>query len=197
MSLPLVLASTSVYRRALLERLGVAFDIVRPEVDETPLPGETPFDLARRLAVAKAWAGARARPGLWTIGSDQVADLDGQPINKPEAHEPAVAQLLSMSGREVVFHTAVSLARYEAGVAPADAIVEVVPTRVRYRPLDRVTVERYLAREPAYDCAGSSRIEALGVTLVESVQSEDPTALIGLPLIRLCARLRAVGYRLP
>lgn len=193
----LILASTSVYRRALLDRLGLPFEIVRPEVDETPWAGEAPAALASRLAIAKALAGARQRPGAWAIGSDQVADLDGQPINKPEAHEPAVAQLLSMSGRDVVFHTALCLARMDLDTASREPQVAVVPTRVRYRPLDRGIVERYLAREPAYDCAGSARIEALGVSLVESVESDDPTALIGLPLIRLCAMLREAGYTLP
>lgn len=197
MSTPLILASTSVYRRALLDRLGLPFETVRPEVDETPSSGEAPAALARRLAIAKAQAGARQRPGAWAIGSDQVADLDGQPINKPEAHGPAVSQLLSMSGRDVVFHTALCLARLDLDAAPRDPLVAVVPTRVRYRPLDRDAVERYLAREPAYDCAGSARIEALGVSLVESVHSDDPTALVGLPLIRLCAMLREAGYTLP
>lgn len=197
MSDPLILASTSVYRRALLERLGLPFEVMRPEVDETPGPAEAPADLARRLAQAKACAVARRRPQAWVIGSDQVADLGGHPINKPEAHAPAVAQLLSMSGREVVFHTAVCLARDEGLGAAPRLSVTVVPTRVLYRSLDRDTVERYLAREPAYDCAGSARIEGLGVSLVDSVVSEDPTALIGLPLVRVCALLRAAGFRLP
>jgi len=197
MSDPLILASTSIYRRALLERLGLSFEVMRPEVDETPGPAEVPADLARRLAQAKACAVARRRPQAWVIGSDQVADLDGHPINKPEAHAPAVAQLLSMSGREVVFHTAVCLARDEGQGAAPRLSVAVVPTRVRYRSLDRDTVERYLAREPAYDCAGSARIEGLGVSLVDAVVSEDPTALIGLPLVRVCALLRAAGFRLP
>jgi septum formation protein len=197
MSDPLILASTSVYRRALLERLGLPFEVMRPEVDETPGPAEVPADLASRLAQAKACAVARRRPQAWVIGSDQVADLDGHPINKPEAHAPAVAQLLSMSGRDVVFHTAVCLARDEGRGAAPRLSVAVVPTRVRYRLLDRDTVERYLAREPAYDCAGSARIEGLGVSLVDSVVSEDPTALIGLPLVRVCALLRAAGFRLP
>jgi septum formation protein len=197
MSDPLILASTSVYRRALLERLGLPFEVMRPEVDETPGPAEVPADLASRLAQAKACAVARRRPQAWVIGSDQVADLDGHPINKPEAHAPAVAQLLSMSGRDVVFHTAVCLARDEGRGAAPRLSVAVVPTRVRYRLLDRDTVERYLAREPAYDCAGSARIEGLGVSLVDSVVSEDPTALIGLPMVTVCALLRAAGFRLP
>jgi len=197
MPAPIVLASTSLYRRQLLERLGLPFTVLSPAVDETPCEGERPAALAARLALAKAEAGARQRPEAVVIGSDQVAELDDRPINKPETHARAVDQLLSMSGREVTFHTALCVLGSPGHEGEGQRQLDVVETRVRYRRLGRDAIERYLAAEPAYDCAGSARIEALGVSLVESVVSEDPTALVGLPLIRLCAMLRVAGHRLP
>lgn len=188
-SLPaIVLASTSPYRRELLERLGLPFEVMPPRVDESPLPGETPRATALRLACLKAEAVARERPRSLVIGSDQVADLDGQPLGKPLTHERAVEQLGRMQGRMVVFHTALALA---APGRPLQA--DVVPTIVRMRALSAAAIEHYLAREPAYDCAGSAKIEKLGIALAEAVDSSDPTALVGLPLIRLTSMLAAAG----
>jgi len=185
----LVLASTSRYRRELLARLGLAFEVDAPRVDETPVPGEIPAALARRLALAKANDVASRRPDALVIGSDQVAELDGRPIGKPLGHESARAQLRAMSGRDVVFHTAVAAVRSSAGFASE----AVVPVRVRFRSLGDAEIESYLRVEQPYDCAGSAKIEGLGIALVESVASDDPTALIGLPLIATCGLLRAAG----
>ncbi len=185
----LILASTSRYRRELLQRLRLPFDVVSPGVDETPQPGEPPAALALRLALAKAHAVAAQRPQAVVIGSDQVADLDGQPIGKPGTHERAQAQLRAMSGREVVFQTAVAVVRNDTGFARA----LLAPVRVRFRALEEREIERYLRLEEPYDCAGSAKSEALGIALLESIDSDDPTALIGLPLIRTCELLRAAG----
>lgn len=186
---PLVLASTSVYRRRLLARFGIAFDVVAPGVDETSLAGEAPRDLAVRLGRAKAEAVAASRPDAIVIGSDQVADLDGRAIGKPGDRDRAVAQLKVMRGRTVRFHTAVSVVRTASGFAEnALATVE-----VRFRGLDDGEIARYLDREQPYDCAGSAKVEALGIVLLESVVSDDPTALEGLPLIRTAAMLRRAG----
>lgn len=185
----LILASTSRYRRELLQRLRVPFDVVAPGVDETPVPGESPRALACRLARAKAQAVAAAHPEAVVIGSDQVADLDGTPIGKPGSHERAIAQLRAMSGRSVVFHTAVAVARHAAGHLGET----LVPVTVRFRRLDDDEIERYLRIEQPYDCAGSARSESLGVALLEAIESDDPTALVGLPLIRTAALLRAAG----
>ena len=193
----LILGSTSPYRRELLERLRLPFSVVWPEVDETPLPGEAPADLALRLAAAKARAAARiagaqqADPVV--IGSDQVADLNGQPMGKPGNHQRATEQLRQMSGRTVLFHTAVTVLR------PATRYEQTVmaTVTVRFRPLQDEEIERYLAAEQPYDCAGSAKAEALGITLLEGIESDDPTALIGLPLIRTCALLREAGLQLP
>ncbi len=185
----LVLASTSPYRRALLERLGLPFAVEPPQVDETPRRGEPPEALVRRLALAKARAVARRRPQALVIGSDQVAELDGRPLGKPGGREAAVAQLLALAGRRVTFHTGLAL------VGPGGReVAEVVCCAVRFRPLRREQVEAYLAREPeACGCAGAFRSEGLGIALVEAFEGEDPTALVGLPLIRLVALLEAAG----
>ncbi len=184
----LILASTSPYRRALLERLRVPFDVLPPDVDEALAAGETPDQAASRLAVAKALAVARTNPGSIVIGSDQIADLDGQAINKPMNHENALDQLKRMQGREVVFHTALAVV-----AGNGDIQMENVPTRVRFCRLPDYLLDRYLRLEESYDCAGSAKIEGLGIALVSSVAAEDPTALIGLPLIRLTAMLRSAG----
>lgn len=185
----LVLASTSVYRRRLLSRFGLAFDAVPPGVDETSRPGETPAALAVRLGRAKAEAVAAARPDAVVIGSDQVADLDGQALGKPGDRDRAVAQLSAMRGRTVRFHTAVSVVYVARGFAE-DALATV---EVRFRDLSDGEIGRYLDREQPYDCAGSAKVEALGIALLDSVVSDDPTALEGLPLIRTAAMLRRAG----
>jgi septum formation protein len=185
----LVLASTSRYRRELLERLRLPFDVEAPEVDELAGPGERPAQTARRLALAKAEAVAARRGDAVVIGSDQVADLDGRGIGKPGDHARAVAQLRSMRGRTVVFQTAVAVVRRAAGFSES----ALVPVTVRFRALGDDEIERYLRVETPYDCAGSAKIETLGIALVESVASDDPTALIGLPLIRTLDLLRRAG----
>ena len=185
----LVLASTSPYRRELLGRLRLPFDVARPEVDETPVPGESPATLALRLARAKAAAVSAQFPDAWVIGSDQVADLDGESIGKPGSYENAVAQLRRLSGRTVVFHTGVALCDAESGRCDA-RIVDVTST---FRTLTDVEIDRYLRREQPFDCAGSVRSEALGIALFERITSDDPSALIGLPLIALSELLRAEG----
>ncbi len=186
----LILASTSRYRRELLERLRVPFSVQSPHVDETPHPGEAPAALAERLSLAKAEAVAAQHPGAWVIGSDQVADLDGQPIGKPGGHEAAVAQLRRMRGRTVVFQTGVAVA------APGFAQVLRVPIRVCFRELTDGEIEHYLRLEQPYDCAGSAKSEGLGISLLNAIESDDPTALVGLPLIATCRLLRAAGFPL-
>jgi len=186
---PLVLASTSVYRRALLARLGLAFETAAPGVDETPLPGETPAATARRLAEAKARAIAARHAHALVIGSDQVADLDGVAVGKPDDHAGAVRQLALLSGRAVVFHTGVAL----VDAASGRCTVRVVDVTTRFRTLTPAAIERYLQRERPYDCAASIKCEALGIAIVESIQSDDPTALIGLPLITVVDLLHAEG----
>ena len=185
----LILASTSRYRRALLQRLQLPFDVEAPGVDETPLPGEAPAALAQRLALEKARAVAQRHPDAVVIGSDQVADLAGQAIGKPHTHERAVQQLRAMSGRSVVFHTAVAVVRQNAGVAE----VRLSPVVVRFRDLSDEEIENYLRREQPYDCAGSAKSEGLGIALLHSVESQDPTALIGLPLSTVCELMRVAG----
>jgi septum formation protein len=187
----LVLASTSRYRRELLARLGLAFTVDSPDVDEAPLPGEAPQALARRLAQAKARAVAARHPQAWVIGSDQVADLGGQPLGKPGHHDAAVAQLMACSARTVRFHTAVCLVRGERRLEFADT------TEVCFRPLERAEVARYVQAEQPLDCAGSFKCEGLGITLFEAIHTRDPTALVGLPLIALAQALREAGFRLP
>ncbi len=185
----LVLASTSPYRRALLEKLGLPFVCADPAVDESPLPGEEPVALARRLAEAKARAVARAHPGSLIIGGDQLAVCNGEILGKPGNHANAVAQLQRISGQAVVFHTALCLYR------PADERLwlEVEPYTVYFRQLDAARIERYLRREPAYNCAGSFKSEGFGITLCERLQGDDPNALVGLPLIRLTRMLEQAG----
>ena len=190
---PLVLGSTSPYRRELLSRLGLPFDVAAPEVDETPHPGETPAALAQRLALAKARAVAVRFPSALVIGSDQVADLAGEPLGKPGNHERAVAQLRRLSGRTVVFQTALAVVCAETGFEQAD----LAPVRVVFRTLDDEAIERYLRAERPYDCAGSAKSEGLGIALLEQIDSDDPTALIGLPLIRTSTLLRAAGAVVP
>jgi len=186
---PLVLASTSRYRRMLLERLGLPFEAVAPEVDETPLPGEAPAATAYRLAAAKARSVARSRPEALIIGSDQVADCQGHAIGKPGTHENAVAQLEALSGQTVVFHTGIALLDAATGACQT-ALVDVTSS---YRHLTHAEIEGYLRREQPYDCAGSVRSESLGIALFERIESDDPTALIGLPLIQLSRMLAAAG----
>ncbi len=185
----LILASTSRYRRELLERLRLPFEVRAPEVDETPLSGEPPAALAQRLALAKARAVAAQFPDAVVIGSDQVADLDGEPVGKPGTHERAVVQLRAMRGRSVVFQTAVTIVRGSTGYIGT----ALVPVTVRFRALSDAEIDLYLLAETPYDCAGSAKVETLGIALLEAVESDDPTALVGLPLIRTCALLRAAG----
>lgn len=188
---PLLLASTSPYRRALLERLALPFHAERPQVDETPRPGEAPRALAQRLALAKAQAVAASHPGHWVIGSDQVADLQGRPLGKPGDVEGAHAQLAAMSGQSVQFHTALCLTDGERVLQACDL------TTVRFRPLQRAEIVRYIDAEQPLDCAGSFKCEGLGISLFESIENRDPTALVGLPLIALCALLREAGFAVP
>ena len=190
--MPLILASTSRYRRELLERLRLPFHIARPDVDEAPLPGEAPPALAQRLAWAKAKAVTDQHPDAWIIGSDQVAALDMQPLGKPGTRENALAQLGAMSGREIAFHTAVCLLR---GDEPA--LESMDTTRVRFRDLRLDEIERYVDAEQPFDCAGSFKSEGLGIALFEHIESKDPTALVGLPLIALSRMLRDAGFELP
>jgi septum formation protein len=189
---PLVLGSTSPYRRELLSRLRLAFDVVAPEVDESPRPGEAPAAIARRLALAKARAVAERYPEAVVIGSDQVADLDGTALGKPGSHDNAVAQLRLMRGRTVVFHTALAVVCHASRFEELD----LAPVRVRFRAYDDAEIEAYLRAEQPYDCAGSARSEGLGIALLEAIDSDDPSALVGLPLIRTCRMLRAAGVRL-
>lgn len=186
---PLILGSTSPYRRELLQRLRLPFETVAPDVDETPHPGEAPEALARRLALAKAHAVAARFPEAVVIGSDQVADLDGQPIGKQGDHARAVSQLRAMRGRTVVFHTALAVVCQASGFE-AQALA---PVHVRFRELSDDEIEHYLRAEQPYDCAGSAKAEGLGIALLEGIDSDDPTALIGLPLIRTATLLRQAG----
>ena len=185
----LILASTSPYRRELLQRLRLPFGVVSPEVDETAMAGERPLGLARRLAAAKAEAVAALHPGAVVIGSDQVAELDGAALGKPGDHGRATAQLRTMRGRRVLFHTAVAVVRRATGFHACESAT----VTVTFRDLGDDEIERYLLAETPYDCAGSAKIETLGIALVDAVDSDDPTALIGLPLIRTCALLRRAG----
>lgn len=186
---PLILGSTSRYRRELLERLRLPFESAPPEVDEAARAGESPEALARRLALAKAQAVAARFPQALVIGSDQVADLAGRPIGKPGTHERAVEQLQAMRGRTVVFQTAVAVVCAATGFVGED----LAAVRVRFRDLSDADIERYVRAEQPYDCAGSAKAEGLGIALLEAIDSDDPTALIGLPLIRTAALLRRGG----
>ena len=189
----LVLGSTSRYRRELLERFRLPFECAAPDVDETPQAGETPGALALRLALAKAQAVAAQFPNAVVIGSDQVADLNGQPLGKPLVHDKAVSQLRAMSGQTVQFHTAVAVVCLASGFVQSDTAV----VRTVFRSLSDAEIERYLRAEQPYDCAGSAKSEGLGIALLDAIVSDDPTALIGLPLIRTCQLLRAAGVVLP
>lgn len=190
---PLVLGSTSPYRRELLQRLRLPFNVLSPDVDETPQPGEAPRQLALRLALAKARAVAAQQPQAVVIGSDQVADLAGEPLGKPGNHARATAQLRRMSGHSVVFQTAVAVVCQATGFEQ----VELAAVDVRFRSLNDGEIERYLRAEQPYDCAGSAKSEGLGISLLDAIDSDDPTALVGLPLIRTCRMLRAAGLVLP
>jgi septum formation protein len=187
--IPLVLGSTSRYRRELLARLRLPFEVAAPQVDETALPGEAPAALALRLALEKGRDVALRHPGAVVIGADQVCDLDGEPIGKPGTHERAVAQLLRLSGRTAVFQTALAVLRPGTGFERA----MLAPVTVRFRALSEAEIERYLRLETPYDCAGSAKCETLGIALLEAIESDDPTALVGLPLIRTAALLREAG----
>lgn len=186
---PLILGSTSRYRRELLARLRLPFDVAAPAVDETPRPGEAPDELALRLALAKGREVAARHPHAVVIGADQVCDLDGEPIGKPGTHERAVAQLARLSGRTAVFQTALAVLRPATGFERA----VLVPVRVQFRTLSAAEIERYLQLEQPYDCAGSAKCETLGIALLDAIHSDDPTALVGLPLIRTAALLRETG----
>lgn len=188
----LVLGSTSRYRRELLERLHIPFEVAAPNVDETPQPDEAPCALAERLALAKARAVAAAFPGAVVIGSDQVADLAGEPLGKPGTHENAVAQLRRMRGHTVVFQTAVAVVCLQSGYE-AQSLASV---KVKFRDLSDDEIENYLRIEQPYDCAGSAKSEGLGIALLESIDNDDPTALVGLPLIRTCRMIQAAGVKL-
>lgn len=189
MSTPLILASTSPYRRELLGRLGLPFQVANPRTDESALPGEPPEAMALRLSEAKARALAEIHPDALIIGSDQVATVDGKIYGKPGNHERAVAQLRALSGKTVNFFTGLCLYNARTGVAE----VRGVPTLVTFRELTDAEIENYLQREPAYNCAGSAKSEGLGIALLSSMQGSDPNALIGLPLIALCDLLRNQG----
>ena len=188
----LILASTSRYRAELLARLRLPFEVARPEVDETPHPGEAPATLALRLAAAKASALATLHADAVVIGSDQVASCEGRVLGKPGGRDAAIAQLQAMSGREAVFLTAVALAR------PGGVIETALDTTVvRFRPLSDDAIARYVDAEQPFDCAGSFKCEGLGIALFEAIESRDPTALVGLPLIATARLLRAAGCDLP
>lgn len=187
----LILGSTSPYRRILLERLRIPFEVAAPDVDETPLDRETPQEMACRLALAKAHAVATQFPARVVIGSDQVADLDGQALGKPGNHARAFAQLRQMRGRTVIFQTAVAVVCQETGFAEMD----LAQVKVKFRELSDAEIEAYLHAETPYDCAGSAKSEGLGIALLASIENDDPTALVGLPLIRTCRMIQAAGIK--
>lgn len=190
---PLILASTSPYRAELLARLRLPFTQIAPGSDETPGPKEPAHRLAARLAFAKAHDVAAQHPDAWVIGSDQVASCEGEKLGKPGSREQAIAQLLHMRGRYTAFITGVALLQRESG-----AVYRAIDTTVvKLRKLSRADIERYVDAEPAFDCAGSAKIEGLGIALCAEVQSRDPTALIGLPLIDTARLLRKAGFALP
>ena len=189
---PLILGSTSRYRKELLARLCIPFQVEAPEVDETPLAQEAPEDLALRLALAKARAVANKYPDAVVIGSDQVADLDGEPLGKPGNHTNAVKQLKRMRGKTIIFQTALSVVCVATGFEQTD----LAAVKVTFRDLTDAEIESYLKAEEPYDCAGSAKSEGLGIALLAAIDNDDPTALIGLPLIRTCHMLRAAGVKL-
>ncbi|MFM9880617.1 MAG: Maf family nucleotide pyrophosphatase [Burkholderiaceae bacterium] len=188
----LILGSSSRYRSELLARLRLPFEVVAPQVDEAPHAGELPAALAARLALEKAREVAQRQPDAVVIGADQVADLHGQPLGKPGSHEKAAAQLRLLSGQTVVFQTALSVVCRASGFE-ASALAAV---QVQFRPLSDAVIEAYLRAEQPYDCAGSAKSEGLGIALLARIDSDDPTALVGLPLIRTCVLLRAAGLDL-
>jgi septum formation protein len=189
---PVILGSTSVYRRELLSRLRIPFEVQAPDVDETVLSGESPLQLAQRLALAKAHAVAKKFPNSVVIGSDQVADLEGLALGKPGNFERATVQLRQMRGKTVVFQTAVAVVCHATGFVAQDcAAVNVI-----FRDMSDDDISAYLLAETPYDCAGSAKSEGLGITLLAAIHSDDPTALVGLPLIRTCNMLRAAGVKL-
>ena len=190
-SRPLILGSTSRYRHELLSRLRLPFEVVAPDVDETPQPHETPRALACRLALAKAQAVANLHPQAVVIGSDQVADLAGEPLGKPGNHARAVEQLQRMRGQTVVFQTAVAVVCLSRGFAQC----ELASVEVKFRELSDSEIQTYLLAEQPYDCAGSAKSEGLGISLLDAIANDDPTALVGLPLIRTCRLLRAAGVQ--
>lgn len=185
----IILASTSIYRRQLLERLRLPFTVIASHVDEAALPGEGPEPLARRLALAKAQAVAALHPDCLVIGSDQVADLHGEALGKPGTHARAVAQLQRMRGQTVIFQTAVALVCQASGFAQT----ELAPIKVLFKDLTDDQIEHYLLAEKPYDCAGSAKSEGLGIALLARIDNDDPSALVGLPLIRTCHLLEAAG----
>ena len=187
----LILASSSPYRQQLLQRLGMPFVAIAPNLDESPLPGETPKNLTLRLAQAKAQAIASLHPNAWVIGSDQSADLNGHPIGKPGTHAAALAQLKQMQGQVVVFHTSLCL------IGQGFCETTHVPTTVQFRNLPEHVLDQYLRLEQPYDCAGSAKSEGMGIILLKKIESEDPTALIGLPLIALTSLFLQAGFPLP
>jgi septum formation protein len=187
----LVLGSTSRYRRELLSRLHLPFEVAAPDVDETPLQGETPHELACRLALAKAHAVAARFPEAVVIGSDQVADFNGEPLGKPGTHDNAVVQLRRMRGHTVIFQTAVAVVCHATGFEQLD----IAPVKVVFRQLSDAEIESYLVAEQPYDCAGSARSEGLGIALLDEIENDDPSALVGLPLIRTCRMIRAAGVK--
>lgn len=189
---PVILGSTSRYRKELLSRLRIPFEVCAPHVDETPLPGEAPKELALRLALTKALAVAKQNPNAVVIGSDQVADLDGTPLGKPGNHTNAVLQLQKMRGKTVVFQTALSVVCVANGYQRTD----LAAVRVKFRDLTDSEIESYLRAEEPYDCAGSAKSEGLGIALLDAIDNDDPTALVGLPLIRTCQMLREAGVKL-
>ena len=189
---PLILGSTSRYRKELLTRLRIPFETASPDVDETPHSNESPKDLALRLALAKARAVALKHPEAIVIGSDQVADLEGAPLGKPGNHTNAILQLQRMRGKTVIFQTALSVVCIATGYERTD-LAEV---KVKFRDLSDAEIETYLRAEEPYDCAGSAKSEGLGISLLDAIDNDDPTALIGLPLIRTCQMLREAGVKL-
>jgi septum formation protein len=190
--LPVILGSSSRYRKELLSRLRIPFEVFSPEIDETPHSGEAPRALALRLALAKAHAVAKLHPQAVVIGSDQVADLDGTPLGKPGNHSNAVKQLQRMRGKRVIFQTALSVVCLANGYERT----ELAAVSVKFRDLSDAEIEAYLLAEEPYDCAGSAKSEGLGIALLEAIDNDDPTALVGLPLIRTCQLLREAGVKL-
>jgi septum formation protein len=189
----LILASTSRYRAELLRRLGLPFTQEAPGSDETPYVGEAPAALAQRLALAKAQAVAARHPQTWVIGSDQVCACGDELLGKPGSRERAIEQLRLLSGNSAQFHTALALAHGASGRVLSGTDL----TTVRFRRLDKAQIERYVAAEPSFDCAGSFKSEGLGIALCAAIESQDPTALVGLPLVALCGLLREAGFALP